>query len=592
MTLPELLEKNGGKLPSPFKKLIEATGGSSEDVVLIPKGRSLVKDKVSFEDPRILLSPKTNEVPAPLIIGYSPSTDSLEITSWNPLTKKYDFVEVENYSKVSQQKIKQDHSGKCISCHTNSGLLFTPAPWGELLDFGDSFDANGKVRERRIPSKIFETAKENGQLEKWKKEYGIDLEKYKADSSKQVVDFFNKVSTSSLKMNGNQVCEALCQGENQIECRKIILKSFLQTSAFPSNQPNFAISPEHMALVKSEVERLKGKSFDVVDFLIPDFNPETGIFYESARTEGERRELGERVARLRDEFDKTYMKDNPPPEMVGRDVDINDPAAIAFNDYMKKKDDAFMAQTIDGDSMFVVISKFKVSPEEAKVRYGTKGFEDRLSQKQIEFNDVISAIRTGSCFGLSKDQLEELRENFSAQEVGAYLEDGSLDSLLSGKWPLADESLLVDKIFSLKEKESVALSTVEKFCLNPLTNYMPEVDELQDSKDDIQLLLLRQIFAEKNEKERIKKAFNFYCMECHGVDKDEAPLDLDNLDKLKDHEDGEVYSRISKNRMPPKSSSVRKKYGTPADPNETMLTEEDIKKVEALKAEMIRAMKE
>jgi hypothetical protein len=296
-----------------------------------------------------------------------------------------------------------------------------------------------------------------------------------------------------------------------------------------------------------------------------------------------------KMKKFRQDFDKEYHKKNPPPPAPDVNADKNDPATAAYFEYLQKANNEFINQTVDGETTSVRGTKIKISPEEAKEEYGTKGFPDRKTEKEIEMTDLINPFSTGSCFNLNEGELQEIRDTVKNKEsLVKLINEGKFDNYLKNNWPLKNNSGLNDFILSLSGKTSHARSNEEMFCDNP----MGTIDvSYQDAADDLQAKQLRDILNLGNKEEKIKRAFQFFCMECHGDKEDEDMLlDLDNMTNLKQHGEGEVLKKLSKQKMPPRKSNVSKKFWD--DKSEgSLMTEEEKFKTEKLKKEMIEAMK-
>ncbi len=133
---------NGGKIPYPFKDLINSMGDNAienSNILMIPKGRSLVKGHSDLRNPRLLVDPldlpkgagdtkedlrkKLGIAKGDLYLGYVPGTDKIEVISFNKTTNKYDFFIIEDYAPGKKPKLSHQ-AGMCTTCHQMAGRYF------------------------------------------------------------------------------------------------------------------------------------------------------------------------------------------------------------------------------------------------------------------------------------------------------------------------------------------------------------------------------------------------------------------------------------------------------------------------------------
>lgn len=123
----------------------------------VPDGRSLQKRKANFKDPRELIAyqsfsstPGLSEAlrgqtnkepdlhfisPPPLFIGHAELGGQLEVISWNPTLRQYDFLTVENYAAGKTPVIKRIDRSICLACHQAGGPIFARGNWSESSQF-------------------------------------------------------------------------------------------------------------------------------------------------------------------------------------------------------------------------------------------------------------------------------------------------------------------------------------------------------------------------------------------------------------------------------------------------------------------------
>lgn len=109
--------------------------------LLLPKGRSIQKHKVSAVHPRIVVavdgapSELTDRI-APnlsgrLFLGYAEEAEALEVISFNPKMGRYEFQVVKDYGPGKKPKVYYAPRSLCVSCHHGQAALFPSAPWSE-----------------------------------------------------------------------------------------------------------------------------------------------------------------------------------------------------------------------------------------------------------------------------------------------------------------------------------------------------------------------------------------------------------------------------------------------------------------------------
>lgn len=284
---------NGGKIPYPFSKLLDSfgTGVRQEgNILLVPEGRSLVKESADFHNPRIIVEPvsrgdavlynqekgryiserdewtknrkKINEmgiVDGEVYIGFAPNHKALEVISYNPKKPGYDFFVVEDYEEGKKPKIVSNPS-LCLSCHQNEAPIFSRFPWHEVM--GASADRENLrdlffSQNTRIMNDIRAANPERDSIE------GIDLEKKNKErfSGLQVSNFDTLVRSSNSLLLGNRVCAAICADKDSIECQKNLIKIAM------SEKKDFKSSPYFQNMIKNL------DSVEMKSSVIPNRNP-------------------------------------------------------------------------------------------------------------------------------------------------------------------------------------------------------------------------------------------------------------------------------------------------------------------------------
>jgi hypothetical protein len=158
------VEKAGGVIPDSLadigQMIGQGIGASSlqETALEIPKGRSLQRDKSSFELPRKVIaysafdplgsgfvtpSPGANPIqsqitqPTPVFIGHAPVANQLEVISLVPGKECYKFMLVQDFGVGKTPTLSHPSRGLCLQCHQNGAPIFPKFPWSET-----SFNSN------------------------------------------------------------------------------------------------------------------------------------------------------------------------------------------------------------------------------------------------------------------------------------------------------------------------------------------------------------------------------------------------------------------------------------------------------------------
>ncbi|MBY0414059.1 MAG: hypothetical protein K2Q18_07830, partial [Bdellovibrionales bacterium] len=254
---------NGGAIPYPFEKFLDSFGtGEKEkgDILLVPKGRSLVKESADYHNPRIIVAPfsnfpnfnseKTEEEikwqakkklireelgieSGDLFIGFAPNHKALEIISYNPNKPGYDFFIVENYEEGKTPKIISNPS-LCLSCHQNKGPIFPRVGWNEILGETANLPISDKtLKENEMMDRVKAANPERKKIE------GILLDDPERFNTTKVAVFDSNVRSGNSQLASNEFCNALCD-KKDFKCQKALIEETLNKTFKYSSYPNFS----------------------------------------------------------------------------------------------------------------------------------------------------------------------------------------------------------------------------------------------------------------------------------------------------------------------------------------------------------------
>jgi hypothetical protein len=139
------------KIPYPFERLIEALenrldNGDNPAVrqVLVPIGRSLQRESPApdyFHFPRNIITLEGEPITVDrqagqvmeyrLFIAHQPSTETLEIISYNDAAGRFEFQLAQDYAAGKPPRVKPARRVMCMSCHHNAAPIFSRTPWSE-----------------------------------------------------------------------------------------------------------------------------------------------------------------------------------------------------------------------------------------------------------------------------------------------------------------------------------------------------------------------------------------------------------------------------------------------------------------------------
>ena len=148
-------------LPYPFEKLVALIQKQDPDnksplVLMIPKGRSLLKAQADFEHPRLLAAAdfEGNNTAAALgiaprgqlFIGFVENAHEIEVISYNEAAGRFEFQLVQDYREGGQPRIVYARRAICTTCHQAGAPIFPQRPWNET---NGQPEIAAKIREAR-----------------------------------------------------------------------------------------------------------------------------------------------------------------------------------------------------------------------------------------------------------------------------------------------------------------------------------------------------------------------------------------------------------------------------------------------------------
>ncbi len=133
-------------LPYPFEKLVALIAKQNPDgqaplVLLIPKGRSLLKAQADFAHPRVVLAADFQAPNTPAALGLAPrgqlflgfveNAGEIEVISYNEAAGRFEFQLVQDYREGGVPRIAYARRAICTTCHQAGAPIFPQRPWNE-----------------------------------------------------------------------------------------------------------------------------------------------------------------------------------------------------------------------------------------------------------------------------------------------------------------------------------------------------------------------------------------------------------------------------------------------------------------------------
>jgi hypothetical protein len=546
---------NDGKIPYPFSNLLDSFGtGVREEgnILMVPNGRSLVKEFADYKSPRIIVepiglsSPSSSQLsdsqsrdsisearinnrekisamgiePGDLYIGFAPNHKALEVISYNPKKSGYDFFVIEDYQEGKTPKIV-NNPALCITCHQNEAPIFSRFPWHELrgksadlpINNGDSFQQN------EIMEKIKEANKDRHEIE------GINIEDVKRFNFNQVASFDSTIRGTNDAIFSNKVCSALCSKQD-LNCQKAVLLTFFD------KKPNYTKYP-YFNDIENKIKKIELKSSVILDR-----DPEKNKGFQVVFDTKEMEEL---------------MKPNADQLAVAADPKTLEKAIMEGN--LQVKDDLFKT--------YGSRKKFDVTYKENPVFFSNGDFKNLIAPTEMmnptylrPTNSNLLLLRNEMSKAKSLNEkvsrvVDSCLSSFTFNLIGSQVkkEDVDRNQILAAvkNWPDL-RSILQVITKPTEEKKSESLT-----CQSGPLPIMPvyKYSNLQE---------VVKIFSD----EKIKKPttlFAKYCTECHGGQFPFILLPLNSMEEMANYQPSfssiGVEERLEKKIMPPKNADLQ-----------------------------------
>lgn len=133
-------------LPYPFEKLVALIQKQDPEnkpplVLMIPKGRSLLKAQADFEHPRLIATADFEDANTAAALGVAPrgqlflgfveNAHEIEVISYNEAAGRFEFQLVQDYREGGLPRIVYARRAICITCHQAGAPIFPQRPWNE-----------------------------------------------------------------------------------------------------------------------------------------------------------------------------------------------------------------------------------------------------------------------------------------------------------------------------------------------------------------------------------------------------------------------------------------------------------------------------
>lgn len=301
-TYIEEFMKSYNKEPESFSEFIQDLntdqfeGLARTNVLSFPVSRSLQKGKTSYKFPRqvvsvnVPVSQQTAVIPnfnnngqnePQIFIGYAPEAGSLEVISWNPNKRKYEFFQVEDFGPGQKPKLIKSDEKTCLKCHQSGGPIFTHFPWSESTQTPDSNVAS------RHQEKLKE-AEKNLTAEELKLKQFSSANNF--NFSGGIFGFDGEVRTANLRLSVEKMC---------IELKKNPKKEEILENILIANHPD--ISDQEKKAIQLKLKVLLKTNYSHPSSVILDHDPTNEVLEDKGAV---------RVLANKEQF-RTAMSFNP-----------------------------------------------------------------------------------------------------------------------------------------------------------------------------------------------------------------------------------------------------------------------------------------
>ncbi len=495
---------NGGKIPYPFKDFLDSfklDTRSKGEILFVPEGRSLVRNSANIQSPRIIVAPFESSVVSnmsteatkkfnayydkgyrstDLYVGFAPKNGAMEVISYNPTTKKYDFLIVENYGPGKTPRIVSNES-LCITCHQNKGPIFSRFPWTEVgLGPENASKASGTPTENPVL---------NG-MKKYGNEFeGIPLNEVQIGTHTSRFGFSDIAifNINTRRANHNLIkakfCEILCKSDD-FDCQRNIFKNLKK---FTPNDFNFKEFDKKMS------------ELTIASSVIPDIDPKTKKVFIPIYTKG-MIDTSSASGKLREQkFEDEYARRNSAPK-------------TSYESIYYEDDTSFETNLLDMSTGVVNDQKGDPSfkrPESDYVLETRKRYTNAKDQKE-KFEVLVT-----SCFNLDLHfKTNAPLSNPDIDQLQSYAGDLSTanDNVLRNlRWPN------IDRINSPKIKREDCIGK-EGIPVVKIGTLGPVVEKLKDDT-----------------KNHGSGLFQKYCSQCHAPEVGFITLPLNSMENMSNY---------------------------------------------------------
>ncbi len=535
---------NDGKIPYPFSNLMDSfkTGvrESGTTTLLVPQGRSLVKNFADYRDPRIIVEPiaknNVSDIDPSLVekwdhrrvelqkagisgseiyIGYAPKHNALEVISFNKKTNKFDFFVVEDYEQGKTPKIVSNPA-LCLSCHQNEAPLFPRIPWTEMTG-SNTLKELDQNRNSQMPNKIFkkilDANKDRQEMQ------GFNLSKLKMDDG-SVAFMDSLVRSSNTFIKDYKICKELCEaGKTENECKLEAMKIL----AYPEKE---IANKEYFFQLKKRIQSING-----ISSAIANRDPETNLAFKE-------------------------MDSSPEIESFTGIPGLQD---ITF------VEEGFISTGGPNSSIIPIADKAFADPATPRPESSNiKKIKASIAQEPDLKKQILlvmdSCIDTSAIMDQFKNYSDSEKENiFNSYELKKEL----------AVWPLSTANVL-----DVVEKKQFTLQSASQ-------------DEVQCSDNRQVMIPIYEVakiskIVEKTKEDFLNKPaalFNKYCMQCHGRSDSFIPLPLKSMDEMANYIPNfgttGVKERLETKVMPPPFAHFQP---TPEERAEMIKLMKDLKK--------------
>ncbi len=402
----EVERKLAAGIPTDFDSLVRLLEGEKSAMfptvlLAIPDGRSLVKNKADFQDPRILPVFKNPD----LFMGYAPKTKQAEIIAWNQAKGRYEFYLLDQLEPGKTPILKKANRTLCLGCHQNGGPIFSRAPWSETHAGDGNFMKKNELLEKIQQESNFQSTIPLG-------------------TGNDVINYDIRVTIANEKILTRKVCSEICAEEDS-DCKLKLLAVAMRGQQMQGFGPK-ENSPELTYFYESLWPAVVAGKFAVSSPVLPDRDP--------------------LAAKEKGGLTKIFSGENL---LVAHPLEKTAHA-------MTGEEFFYSAKLAIVDPLLVANENSKNPSLKWEEILGIQGKADptypRPTVTLDKENPLGFLVTMGNiCFGLSTENKPLLDWAKNQKDLFRALKDNSLSSVLTSSW-LPDENLIQNVIFNRKDK--------------------------------------------------------------------------------------------------------------------------------------------